>query len=93
MHTLHIENPITDYPTWRKAYDAVAEVRQGAGVIAERVAQPVDDDRYIFVSLDFDTLDNATSFLHFLETVIWASDEKAPALAGRPKTRLLRPAD
>lgn len=90
--TLHIEHPITDYDTWRRAFDGFAELRRDAGVVSERVGRPVDDPRYIVVSLDFDTVEHAASFLRFLETQVWTSKTSAPALDGRPRTRILEPA-
>ncbi len=91
MATLHIEHPITDYDTWRVAFDGFADVRREAGVVSGRVARPVDDACYIFVSLDFGTAEQATAFLRFLESQIWASPTAAPALAGRPRTAILEP--
>jgi len=92
MITLHIEHPITDYGTWRNAFDRFAAARVEAGVIGERVARPIDDPRYIVIALDFDSLDRATSFRTFLETQVWASPAASPGLDGTPKTVLLEPA-
>ena len=92
MTTLHIEHPITDFATWRSAYDRFADHRRQAGVFADRVQQPVDDDRYVVVDLDFPTREQAQRFLGFLESTVWASRESSPALAGTPRTRLLEPA-
>lgn len=89
MTTLHIEHPITDYDTWRSAFDGFAQVRREAGVIGERVSRPVDDPRYIVVGLDFDSTEHAASFLRFLETQVWTSTTSAPALNGRPRTAIL----
>ena len=91
MTTLHIEHPITDYDTWRAAFDRLADARRRAGVVAGRVSRPVDDPKYIVVNLDFDTAQHATAFLHFLETQVWASAAAAPALDGRPRTAILEP--
>ena len=91
MTTLHIEHPITDFATWRSAYDRFTERRRQAGVTAERVARPVDDDRYVVVDLDFPSREEAKRFLGFLETTVWASRDSSPALAGTPRTRLLEP--
>ncbi|MFN8034701.1 MAG: hypothetical protein U0V73_02035 [Acidimicrobiia bacterium] len=92
MVTLHIEHPITDYAVWRGAFDAFADARRNAGVVGERVAQPVDDARYIVVALDFANEGEAAAFLEFLETQVWASEQAAPALDGRPRTLILRDA-
>jgi hypothetical protein len=89
MATLHIEHPITDYDTWRKAFDGLADVRRKAGVVSGRVARPYDDPKYIVLALDFDTTEHATAFLGFLESQVWASAETAPALAGHRRTAIL----
>ena len=92
MTTLHIEHPITDFATWRGAYDRFADRRRQAGVTAERIAQPVDDERYVVVDLDFPSREQAARFLGFLESTVWASREASPALDGTPRTRLLESA-
>ena len=89
MTTLHIEHPITNLATWRAAFDRFAERRQQGGVRAERVQQPVDDDHYVVVDLDFATRDQAERFLGFLESTVWAARDASPALAGTPRTRIL----
>lgn len=89
MTTLHIEHAITDLAVWRAAFDRFAERRRQDGVSAERIQQPVDDDHYVVVDLDFATVDQAQRFLGFLETTVWASRDTSPALAGRPLTRIL----
>jgi hypothetical protein len=91
MTTLHIEHPITDLGTWRAAFDRFAERRLQGGVRAERIQQPVDDDHYVVVDLDFATRDQAERFLGFLESTVWASRDASPALAGTPRTRILEP--
>jgi hypothetical protein len=91
MTTLLIEHPITDFPTWRAAFDRLAEARRAAGVVGGRLARPLDDAHYIVLALDFDTTDHATTFLRFLETQVWASPTTAPALAGQRKTAILVP--
>lgn len=92
MITLHIEHPITDYGTWRAAFDAFAQARHGAGVVGERIARPVDDPCYIVVALDFDTADRAVAFRQFLETHVWSSTTASPGLNGRPRTSILESA-
>ena len=92
MVTLHIEHPITDYSTWRTAFDSFADARRNAGVIGERVTRPVDDPRYIVVALDFESTDRAAAFRHFLETQVWSSPTASPGLDGTPRTAILQPA-
>jgi hypothetical protein len=90
MPTLHIEHAISDLDTWLTAFNGFAGARQQAGVRSERVQQPVDDPRYIVVDLEFDTVEAADTFRHFLETKVWAIPDNAPALAGTPETMILQ---
>lgn len=89
MATLHIEHAITDLPTWLGAFARFEEARQKAGVRTHRVSQPVDDDKYIYVELDFDSVEQATAFQRFLQTNVWASAQASPGLGGAPKSRVL----
>jgi hypothetical protein len=89
MATLHIEHPITDLETWLGAFTRFEDARKKAGVRAQRVCQPVDDDNYIYVSLDFDSVEEAAAFKDFLETAVWGSPEASPALDGTPRARVL----
>jgi hypothetical protein len=93
MATLHIEHPISDLPTWLRAFNRFEEARREAGVRADRVRQAIDDDKYIFVDLDFDTVEQAAAFRQFLETNVWTSREASPALAGAPRARILTKVD
>jgi hypothetical protein len=93
MATLHIEHGITDLETWLGAFARFEEPRRKAGVEAQRVAQPIDDDRYIYVELDFDTVEQAEAFKIFLETRVWSSPDASPGLGGTPRARVLRPVE
>ena len=86
--TLHIEHRITDLSTWLAAFDNFADARANAGVVSQRVQQPVDDDRYIVVDLDFENPDAALAFKHFLETVVWQTKDLSPGLDGVPTARV-----
>lgn len=90
MATLHIEHPISDLTTWLTAFAKFAEARQKAGVRAQRIYQPVNDDKYIVLDLDFDTADEAAGFKTFLESNVWSSHEASPGLAGAPQARILQ---
>ncbi len=89
MATLHIEHPITDLHTWLGAFTRFEEARRKAGVRAQRVRQPVDDEKYIYVELDFPSEEEAAAFKDFLETRVWGSKDASPALAGTPRSRIL----
>ena len=89
MTVLHIEHPVTDFEIWQNAFNRFAEVRSLAGVRSETVQRPVDDPAYVVVDLEFDTRDDAQTFLQFLSSEIWTSPENAPALVGTPRTSIL----
>lgn len=88
MTTLHIQHPVTDIETWTSAFNRMADVRRNAGVLATRVQSPVDDPHYVVIDLDFDTTAAAGTFLNFLKTQVWGT-ENAPALAGKAETMIL----
>ena len=90
MPLLHIEHAITDLSTWLSAFGRFDEARAKAGVRSTRVHQPVDDDHYIYVDLDFDTFDEAAAFKGFLESNVWSSSDASPGLAGTPTARILK---
>jgi hypothetical protein len=87
--TLHIEHAITDYPTWKAAFDGFADARSSAGVRAHRIQRPAGEEAYVLVDLDFATEPAAAAFLEFLRDRVWASAESAPALVGSAQTRIL----
>ena len=89
MATLHIEHPISDLQTWLGAFSRFEEARKKAGVLSQQVHQPVDDDKYIYVRLDFESVDEAAAFKGFLEKTVWSSAESSPALVGTPTARIL----
>lgn len=92
MPTLHIQHAVTDFATWTGAFQRFADVRRDAGVRAQRIQRPMDNPNYVVVDLDFETSEQAESFLLFLETKVWGSRETSPALVGTPETMILEPA-
>lgn len=91
MPTLHIEHPITDFATWKAAFDRFSSARAKSGVREHRVQQPVDDAHFVVIDLDFATTPEAVRFLEFLRTQVWSSRDSSPALVGTPRTTILEP--
>ena len=89
MPTLHIEHTISDFDVWTTAFGRFAEVRRNAGVRDQRIRRPIDDDHYVVIDLDFDTVDEARGMLELLRTKVWASPSASPALVGDASTRIL----
>ena len=93
MTTLRIEHAISDFTVWQEAFGRFAAAREQAGVHAARVARSVDDERYVFIDLDFADADHAEAFLGFLRANVWSSPATSPALAGDIRTSVLEPAE
>ena len=89
MFTLSIEHAISDFPTWKQAFDRFAEARERAGVRSHRIRRPVGDPRYLVIELEFDSQESADAFRKFLDHVVWTNRDPSPALVGAPATRIL----
>lgn len=89
MATLHIEHTITDFPTWKAAFDRFAARRAEAGVTAHRIHLLHDDPTYLVLQLDFPTVAQAESFRDFLEMRVWSTPANSPGLGGTPRARVL----
>jgi hypothetical protein len=89
MFTLHIEHPVSDFDTWRTAFNGFADMRALSGVLSHTIRQPVDDPAYVLIDLDFDTAAEGGHFLDLLRTRVWADRETSPGLAGAPITGIL----
>ena len=89
MFTLSIEHSISDFSTWKQAFDRFAEARQNAGVVSQRIRRPVGDPHYLVIELEFDAHEKADNFRKFLENVVWTNRDASPALIDAPNSRIL----
>ena len=89
MVTLRIEHAISDFPTWKGAFDRFAAIRNQAGVRRYRIFRPVDDATYVMLDLDFDQVSAAEAFLAVLRRDVWGSSQASPALVGSPQARII----
>jgi len=92
MPTLHIEHAISDFEAWQQAFKRFDGARQQAGVRSHHVRRPIDDPQYVFIDLDFDTVEQAERFRTFLHENVWSSSANSPALVGPPETKILQSA-
>jgi hypothetical protein len=88
MTILHIEHPIRDFDTWKKAFESDPVGRERSGVRRYQVLRPVDDPNYVLIDLYFDNSRAAEALLTAMQEV-WRSPTAAPALAGSPQTRIV----
>jgi hypothetical protein len=91
MFTLSIEHAITDFPTWKTAFDRFSDARAQAGVLAHRIRHPLDDPHYLVIELDFETKGRAEAFRQFLTNVVWSNPDASPALVGASTMRVPEP--
>ena len=88
MITLRIEHAISDYDTWKRAFDAFAGARRMAGVLRYAIRQPASDAAFVSLDLEFGSAGQAEAFEAFLRANVWSSPQTSPALAGMPRTQL-----
>ena len=93
MATLRIEHSISDFDTWKGAFDRFSGIRQNSGVRRHRIFRPVDDPSYIMLDLDFDQVGAAEAFLAILRRDVWGSSDASPALVGSPQARIIEMAE
>jgi len=72
MTTLHIDNTVRDYDTWKEAFDRYEGFRKEQGVRSYRIARDANDPQRVLVDLDFDDAETAEDFRGALEKV-WAT--------------------
>jgi len=64
---MFVRHTISDYATWRKAYDSFAPVQKANGVITEAVYQAADNPNDITVTHEFATVAAAQAFAGLAE--------------------------
>jgi len=91
MPVLQIEHPVRDFEAWRRSFDADPIGREAGGVWSFRILRPIGHSDYVIVELDFETEDEAASFLEKLRAM-WV--DAGPRLGFEsPKTRIVEVLD
>ena len=82
----------------QKGKDLLVKIDGGAGFVTVAGlrlwglyvpnGRALDDPHYVVIDLDFETTAAAGTFLNFLKTQVWGT-ENAPALAGKAATMIL----
>ena len=57
-----VRHTVTDYASWRKAYDAFDAMRKKMGVTGQAVYQATDNPNDLTITHDFKTLEKAKAF-------------------------------
>lgn len=79
MATLHIENVVHDFDTWKSAFDRYETLRREKGVRSYRLTRHHDDPNKVVVDLDFDSVSRAEDFRQVLAK-IWRSPQSQAEL-------------
>jgi hypothetical protein len=79
MTTLHIENTLRDYDSWKSAFDKFDRVRADNGVRSYRLLRRADDPQQIVIDLEFDDPAAAEAFGVILAK-IWNSPQSRAEL-------------
>jgi hypothetical protein len=85
---MYVQHEVTDYATWRKAYDGFAPVQKKNGVVAQSVWQSIDNPNEVTVTHDFKTVEKAKAWLALPE--LKAAMEKG-GVKGEPRIWITRP--
>jgi hypothetical protein len=86
MVTLHIENQVHDYETWKTVFDKFDRERRNRGVRSYRIVRAADDPNQLLVDMEFDSTTRAEEFREFLRAV-WATPQSQAQLVDhRPAT-------
>lgn len=62
MVRMFVRHPVSDFTTWKAAYDAFDEERRGMGVVGDAVFQAADDPNDVTAWHDFESLEAAQAF-------------------------------
>jgi quinol monooxygenase YgiN len=88
MTTLHIDNTVHDYDSWKEAFDRYDGFRKERGVRSYRIARDATDPQRVIVDLDFDDAAAAIEFRGALEKV-WATPLSQQQLVSHSDPMLL----
>jgi len=89
MIRLFVRHSVTDFATWKQAYDAFDAQRPGMGVIRQAAYQAADNPNDVTVTHDFDTLEAAQAFM---ASPSLKEAMEAAGVAGEPDVWFARPA-
>lgn len=63
MVRLFVRHPVSDFTTWKQAYDDFDRERTGFGVTGNAVFQEVNDPNDVTITHDFATIEEARAFV------------------------------
>jgi hypothetical protein len=84
MATLHVENTVRDYDSWKSTFDKFDRARRDRGVTRYRITRSADDHAKVMVDLEFDSTSRAEEFREFLHGVMSTPQARAELVEHRP---------
>ena len=69
MYNLHIEHQVPDFGNWKKAFDSDPVGRKRMGVRTYQIQRDVNNQNYIIIDLQFDTVQQAEALLAAMRNV------------------------
>ena len=88
MTTLHIENTLHDFDSWKTAFDKYDRVRADNGVRSYRIQRHADDPQQIVIDLEFDDRAAAEAYTGILAK-IWSTPQSQAELVSHSEPRVL----
>jgi hypothetical protein len=92
MITLHIENTVHDYDSWKTAFDKYDRVRADNGVRSYRICRRAEDPQQVVIDLEFDNRGVAEAFGGILAK-IWSSPQSRAELVSHAQPLLFEVAE
>jgi hypothetical protein len=86
MYIVRIEHPIPDFDGWKRAFDSDPVGREKSGVRRYQILRPIDDQKFVMIDLEFDTLGQAEAFLTAMRAV-WGRVEGTIVMS--PQARIV----
>ena len=74
MITLRIEHKISNFDGWKKSFDMDPINRKKSGVKHYRIFRPADDEFFVIIDLEFETLEEAKTAQVLLQNM-WTKVE------------------
>lgn len=86
MPIVRIEHAVPNFEKWKQAFDSDPADRKGSGISRYEIFRAQDDPNHVMIDLEFDSLDEAESFLRKMEG-IWSGPGKA--VMQNPRSRIV----
>lgn len=86
--TLHIENTVRDYDSWKAVFDKFDRFRVDKGVRSYRLSRDAGQPNRVTIDLDFDSHDEAATYRGALEQ-IWTTPQSKEQLIEHEAPQIL----